>query len=202
MAGEHSRLACPGGGSRYDGGSAATPTQCGLIAAGRMPVRPVFHTLTEQLLADRNCSPKPWSPSAVREGRSEQNRPIACDFRHLQPCPGPSHHGLTEQLHRDSWPGPNGDHAPERHGRAVHCRGRQFRFPHRRRDLRSLRGKTVQAAFRGVLLCQGVRKRSLPGKARGFRGGRTPSNAMTASVSSWRRSTSGSRKTRPPTAAK
>ncbi len=37
------------GGSRYDGGSAATPTQCGLIAAGRMPVRPVFHTLSEQL---------------------------------------------------------------------------------------------------------------------------------------------------------
>ena len=37
------------GGSRYDGGSAATPTRCGLIAAGRMPVRPVFHTLTEQL---------------------------------------------------------------------------------------------------------------------------------------------------------
>ena len=33
-------------------------------------------------------------------------------------------------------------------------------------------------------------------------GGRTPSNAMTASVSSWRRSFNGSRKTRPPTAAK
>jgi hypothetical protein len=28
----------------------------------------------------------------------------------------------------------------------------------------------VQAAFRGVLVCQGVRKSSLPGKARGFRG--------------------------------
>ena len=28
----------------------------------------------------------------------------------------------------------------------------------------------MQAAFRGVLLCQGVRKSSLPGKARGFRG--------------------------------
>ena len=85
---------------------------------------------------------------------------------------------------------------------AVDCRGRQFRFPHRRRDLRSLRGKSVQAAFRGVRVCQGVRKSSLPGKARGFRGGRTPSNAMAASMSSWRRSTNGSRKTRPPTAGK
>ena len=28
----------------------------------------------------------------------------------------------------------------------------------------------MQEAFRGVLLCQGVRKSSLPGKARGFRG--------------------------------
>ena len=36
--------------------------------------------------------------------------------------------------------------------------------------LRPLRGKSVQAAFRGALLCQGVRKSSLPGKARGFRG--------------------------------
>ena len=55
---------------------------------------------------------------------------------------------------------------------------------------------------RGVLVCQGVRKSSLPGKARGFRGVRTPWNAMTASVSSWRRSSNGSRKTRSPTAAK
>ena len=71
---------------------------------------------------------------------------------------------------RDGWPRPNCDHAPEPCGRAVHCRGRPFRFPHRRRDLRSLRRKSVQAAFRGVLVCQGVRKSSLPGKARGFRG--------------------------------
>ena len=41
-----------------------------------------------------------------------------------------------------------------------------------RRDLRPLRGESVQEAFRGVLVCQGVRKSSLPGKARGFR--RTP----------------------------
>ena len=27
------------GASRYVGGSAATPTQCGLIAAGRMPIK-------------------------------------------------------------------------------------------------------------------------------------------------------------------
>ena len=71
---------------------------------------------------------------------------------------------------RDGWPRPNCDHAPDPRGRAVHCRGRPFRFPHRRRDLRSLRGKSVQTAFRGVLVCQGVRKSSLPGKARGFRG--------------------------------
>ena len=45
-----------------------------------------------------NRSVKPWSPSAVRGRRSEQNRRIACDCRHLQPRPGPSHHGLTEQL--------------------------------------------------------------------------------------------------------
>ena len=38
-----------------------------------------------------------------------------------------------------------------------------------RRDLRSLRGKSVQEAFRGVLVCQGPGNRSLPGKARGFR---------------------------------
>ena len=45
---------------------------------------------------------------------------------------------------------------------------RQFRFPRRRRDLRPLRGESVQAAFRGGLVCQGVRKSSLPGKAGGF----------------------------------
>ena len=44
----------------------------------------------------------------------------------------PLFHTLTEQLR---WPGPNGDHAPVPRGRAVRCRGRQFRFPHRRRDL-------------------------------------------------------------------
>ena len=77
-----------------------------------------------------------------------------------------------------------------------------FRFPHRRRDLRSLRRKSVQEAFRGALPCQGVRKSSLPGKAGGFRGVRTPSKAMAASMSSGRRSSNGSRKTRPPTAAK
>ena len=71
---------------------------------------------------------------------------------------------------RDGWPRPNCDHAPEPCGRAVHFRGRPFRFPHRRRDLQSLRGKSVQEAFRGALLCQGVRKSSLPGKGRGFRG--------------------------------
>ena len=47
---------------------------------------------------DSNYSVKPWSPSTVRGRRSEQNRPIACDCRHLQPRPGPSHRGLTEQL--------------------------------------------------------------------------------------------------------
>ena len=77
-----------------------------------------------------------------------------------------------------------------------------FRFPHRRRDLRSLRRKSVQEAFRGALLCQGVRKSSLPGKAGGFRGVRTPSNATPASMSSWRRSSNGNRKRQPPTAAK
>ena len=97
-------------------------------------------------------------------------------------------------LYRDGWPGPNCDHPPKSHGRAVHCRGRPLRFPHRRRDLRSLRGESVQAAFRGVGVCQGVGKSILPGKARGFRGVRTPSNAMPAPMSSWRRSTNGSRK--------
>ena len=102
---------------------------------------------------------------------------------------------------RDGWPRPNRDQAPVSRGRAVHWRGRPFRFPHRRRDLRSLRGKRVQDAFRGALLCQGVRKSSLPGKARGFRGVRTPSKATPASIPSWRRSTNGSRKTRTPTVA-
>ena len=59
--------------------------------------RPHVHTgLTERLLGAGSV--KPWSPSAVRGRRSEQNRRIACDCRHLQPRPGPSHHGLTEQL--------------------------------------------------------------------------------------------------------
>ena len=49
-------------------------------------------------LSASNRSVKPWSPSAVRGRRGEQNRRIACDCRHLQPRPGPSHHGLTEQL--------------------------------------------------------------------------------------------------------
>ena len=39
-----------------------------------------------------------------------------------------------------------------------------------RRDLRSLRRKSVQEAFRGVLACQGPGNPSLPGKAQGFRG--------------------------------
>ena len=38
------------------------------------------------------------------------------------------------------------------------------------RDLRSLRRKSVQEAFRGVLACQGPGNGSRPGKARGFRG--------------------------------
>ena len=38
------------------------------------------------------------------------------------------------------------------------------------RDLRSLRRKSVQEAFRGVLACQGPGNPNLPGKARGFRG--------------------------------
>ena len=74
-------------------------------------------------------------------------------------------------LHSDPWR--EGHRALPRSGRI----NRPIRFPHRRRDLRSLRGKSVQEAFRGALVCQGVRKSSLPGKARGFRGGRTPSNA-------------------------
>ena len=74
-------------------------------------------------------------------------------------------------LHSDPWR--EGHRALPRLGRI----NRPVRFPHRRRDLRSLRGKSVQEAFRGVLVCQGVRKSSLPGKARGFRGGRTRSNA-------------------------
>ena len=45
-----------------------------------------------------NRSAKPWSPSAVRGRRSEQNRGKACDCRHLQPRPALSHHGLTEKL--------------------------------------------------------------------------------------------------------
>ena len=48
----------------------------------------------------------------------------------------------------------------------------------------SLRGESVQEVFRGALLCQGVRKSSLPGKARGFRGARTPSSAMAAGMPS------------------
>ena len=42
-------------------------------------------------------------------------------------------------------------------------------FPTGGEDGRSLRGESVQAASRGVLVCHGVRKSSLPGKARGFR---------------------------------
>ena len=38
------------------------------------------------------------------------------------------------------------------------------------RDLQSLRRKSVQEAFRGVLACQGPGNGSRPGKARGFRG--------------------------------
>jgi len=68
--------------------------------------------------------------------------------------------GRTERLRRDDWPGPNGDH----------WANQPFRIPHRRRDLRSLRRKSVQEAFRGVLACQGPENPSLPGKARGFRG--------------------------------
>ena len=67
-------------------------------------------------------------------------------------------------LHSDPWR--EGHRALPRSGRI----NRPVRFPHRRRDLRSLRGESVQEAFRGVLVCQGVRESSLPGKARGFRG--------------------------------
>ena len=58
---------------------------------------------------------------------------------------------------------PNGGHrTAERAG--------PFQFPHRRRDLGSLRRKPVQEAFRGVPACEGPGYPSLPGKARGFRG--------------------------------
>ena len=67
-------------------------------------------------------------------------------------------------LHSDPWR--EGHRALPRSGRI----NRPVRFPHRRRDLRSLRGKSVQEAFWGALLCQGVRKSSLAGKAGGFRG--------------------------------
>ena len=79
------------------GGSSPTATERELITAERMPFRPLRHGSTEQLLLG-NRSVRPWSPSAVRGRRSERNRRIACDCRHLQPRPGPSHHGLTEQL--------------------------------------------------------------------------------------------------------
>ena len=89
--------------------------------------------------------------------------------RQNSPPPLPFSGGRS--LHSDPWR--EGHPALPRLGRT----NRPVRFPHRRRDLRSLRGKSVQEAFRGVLVCQGVRKSSLPGKARGFKGGRTPSNA-------------------------
>ena len=54
-------------------------------------------------LARRGVAPhergREWRESMRRPGRcSEQNRRIACDCRRLQPRPGPSHHGLTEQF--------------------------------------------------------------------------------------------------------
>ena len=67
-------------------------------------------------------------------------------------------------LHSDPWR--EGHRAPPRSGRI----NRQVRFPHRRRDLQSLREKSVQEAFLGVLLCQRVRKSSLPGRAQGAAG--------------------------------
>ncbi len=84
--------------SRRVGGSAATPTQCGLIAAGRMPTDRSSTAWPNGYVRQRNRSVKPWSPCAVRGRRSEQNWRIACDCRHLQPRPGPNHHGLAEQL--------------------------------------------------------------------------------------------------------
>ena len=57
-----------------------------------------------RIFLDVTRSVKPWGPSAVRRRRSEQNRRIACDCRHLQPRPGPSHHSLTEQLLSDRLP--------------------------------------------------------------------------------------------------
>ena len=141
-----------------------------------------------------NRSVKPWSPSAVRGRRSEQNRRIACDCRHLQPRPGPSHHGLTEQLL-------SGRLARTESRPQGRCASQLFRFPHRGGDLRSLRGKSVQEAFRGVPVCQGSGNRSLPPAKLADAVARTPSKATAASMSSWRRSSNGSRKTRPPTAA-
>ena len=97
--------------------------------------------------------------------------------------------------HNDPWR--EGHPALPRSGRI----NRPIRFPHRRRDLRSLRGKAVQDAFRGALPCQGPGNRSLPPAELAESGCRTPSNATPASMSSWRRSTNGGRRTPPPTVA-
>ena len=69
--------------------------------------------------------------------------------------------------------GPVGTTGPDRIATTGPLSEPPFRFPHRRRDLRSLRRKSVQEAFRGVPACQGPGTPSLPGKARGFRGQET-----------------------------
>jgi len=45
----------------------------------------------------RTVTGRPSRGIHPRRGRhGEQNRRIACDYGHLQPRPGPSHHGLTD----------------------------------------------------------------------------------------------------------
>ena len=89
------------------------------------------------------------SPKCMTLGRLA---PRHCAVRRRPRCPRLARRAAREGCRwRDGWPRPNCDHAPKPHGRAVRCRGRPFRIPHRRRDLRSLRGESVQDAFRGGL---------------------------------------------------
>ena len=151
--------------SALDAGWRGLPASSGVKPGGARASR--VHPLARRVVAPhgrgrkwRERPPDFWRWCATGEGEV-----VHAKIHHL---PSPFR---GRSLHSDPWR--EGHRALPRSGRI----NRPVRFPHRRRDLRSLRGESVQEAFRGVLLCQGVRKSSLPGKARGFRGGRIPSNA-------------------------
>ena len=121
------------------------------------------------------------SPRSGFEGAGAPRQPQCITLGRLAPrhyavrrrprCPRLARRAAREGCSwRDGWPRPNCDHAPVAHGRAVHCRSRPFRFPHRGGPAVPER-EIGPGRVPGCSAMPGAWKsQPAPGKAQGFRG--------------------------------